>query len=839
MSLSCDPLSGNFELPAASEFLPDALPGSEASEASYRYLFESNPQPMWIYDSDTLEFLLVNEAALAHYGYSREEFLAMTIKEIRPAEDVHQLVRSTQAARGVNGSRGVWRHRKKNGESIEVEISVHNIRFQGRAARLALISDITERRRSERSIQHMMEGAHCLLWQAEVSAIDAENLRWESKLASEQAAQRFLPLSVPPGLTYSDAWYLARLEEDRIRTDAFGNRETRAGRSYRQEFRCRSREGELRWLAEDVRVDTVAEGRWRCTGVCTDITDRKLAEEAAHTLTRGAQCLLWYAFVEEQPSGLEWHIDTPDEIAAQQFFPVVQAPGQSYAEAWVQSRLPEDSLAMNARGADALRAGKTDYTQQFRCRRADGEWRWLQEIVRVQQLSPGHWHCVGVCTDVTEQKRAAEERDRFLVLTREAEQALRQAYENLETRVAERTAQLIETNERLRAAKQEAEAANTAKSEFLSRMSHELRTPLNAILGFGQLMEKQALTPLQAESLQYMLKGGRHLLHLINEILDIARVEAGHIELSIEPILVREIVEESCTLVRPMAAERDVILDIGDASLQCTYIQADRQRLKQALINLLSNAIKYNRPGGQVRVACCPRANDQVCLGVQDTGPGITPDDQKRLFTPFERLNAAQSGVEGTGLGLVLTRHLVVAMGGRLTLDSLPGEGATFCIELPRAGSPEAMLAKQGVAETVLDRSEGPQATVLYIEDNSSNVRLMEMLFENQMGLTLLTALQGSVGLQLARRYEPDLIVLDVNLPDISGKEVLDRLQASALTRDIPVIILSADATTTQIERMRAAGAAAYLTKPLNVPDFLRTLATLLPKHPDISHAAS
>ena len=926
--------------PDAREPLPqaDATPDHtsdplEDSEAPYRYLFEANPQPMWISDYETMRFLLVNDAAIEHYGYSRDEFLSMTLKDIRPAEDLPLLSAAlrTEATSGgaSKGTRGVWRHRKKNGQIIDVEVTGNELQFRGRPARLGLAHDITERRQSEQALYHIMEGAHCLHWQAEVMDVGEENLQWTIQIASEQAAQRFLPLYVPAGTPYSDVWYFSRPVEDRDRSNVYAEREIRAGRSYQQEFRCYSQDGALHWLSENVRVETVSEGRWRCIGVCTDVTERKLAEEATRAMTRGAQCLLWYAFVEERPDGLYWDVKMADEEAAQQFFPVVQPPGMSYNHASARARLPEDDAAMGVRARAALLGGQREYTQQFRCLRADGEWRWQSETVRVEALSPGRWHCVGVCTDITEQKRAEEERDRFFTLSldllcvmapdwrfvrlnpafetllgytrdelmarplldfvhpddreitiariasvqagssephfenrylcrdgscrwfawtttafqgflysvghditliKEAKDTLRKANEELEARVAQRTAQIMEANAQLVAAKNEAERANHAKSEFLSRMSHELRTPLNAILGFGQILDAQTLTSLQKESVQYILNGGRHLLGLINEILDLARVEAGHIDLSPEPIALTELVCESCALIRPLAAENDIHLDADASFLGKSHVLADRQRLKQALINLLSNAIKYNHRGGKVRLYGFPCPGSRVCIAVQDTGPGIRPEDQQRLFLPFERLNAS-SGVEGTGLGLAMAQRLVTAMGGSLTLESLPGEGSTFFLELPLVPSPEEIpVAPPGGAdETAQGRSAQRNATVLYIEDNPSNMRLMEVLLQNRPGMALLPAMLGREGLDLARRQELDLILLDLNLPDISGQEVLARLQASALTRDIPVIVLSADATTDQIARLKSAGARAYLTKPLEVTAFLHTLDIMLP----------
>ncbi|MCW3099389.1 MAG: two-component system sensor protein, partial [Chthonomonadaceae bacterium] len=425
----------------------------EHSEASYRYLFEANPQPMWILDCETLRFLLVNDAAIEHYGYSQDEFLAMTLMDIRPAADMpllsEALLNEMKSGGPSKGKRGIWRHKKKNGQIIDVEVTGNSLHFRGRAARLGLVHDLTERRQAEQALQHIMGGAHCLLWQAEAEEIGDGQLRCDIQLTSEQAAQRFLPLYLSEGQEYQDAWRLSRPQEDRERTDRYSAQEIRAGKSYQQEFRCRSKDGVLHWLSENVRVEALGEGKWRCIGVCTDITERKLAEEATRAMTRGAQCLLWYALVEEQPHGLRWLMEMPEEEAAQQFFPVKQSLGQSYVVAWTRSRMPEDGAIMDTRSAAALRSGQQGYTQQFRCLRADGEWRWLHETVRIEALTPGRWRCVGVCTDVTEQKRTEEE---------------------LEARVVDRTAQIMEVNTQLVIAKQEADRANHAKSEFLSRM---------------------------------------------------------------------------------------------------------------------------------------------------------------------------------------------------------------------------------------------------------------------------------------------------------------------------------------------------------------------------------
>ncbi|HEX8465240.1 MAG TPA: ATP-binding protein, partial [Abditibacterium sp.] len=358
----------------------------------------------------------------------------------------------------------------------------------------------------------------------------------------------------------------------------------------------------------------------------------------------------------------------------------------------------------------------------------------------------------------------------------------------------------------------------------------ELRTPLNAILGFGQILEKQQVSPLAQESIGYILKGGRHLLDLINEVLDIARVESGHIELSLEPIALDDIVPEACALMKALAAERRIRLDVNLEELHHNYVLADRQRLKQVLINLLANAIKYNYEDGQVEVFCHQKPDGWISLTVRDSGPGISPADLLKLFTPFERLSASNTEVEGTGLGLVLSQRLVTAMGGTLNVESILGQGSTFTIDLPQIDPPKNQATSVPRSSLVMRAEQKAESSysVLCIEDNPSNIRLMETIFEMRPEITLLIAIQGSTGLDLARQHEPNLILLDLNLPDIHGSEVLSRLQQSALTRDIPVVVVSADATPKQVERLLVAGARDYLTKPLDVNQLLHVVDKFL-----------
>jgi signal transduction histidine kinase/CheY-like chemotaxis protein len=375
----------------------------------------------------------------------------------------------------------------------------------------------------------------------------------------------------------------------------------------------------------------------------------------------------------------------------------------------------------------------------------------------------------------------------------------------------------------LREAQLAAESANRSKSEFLSRMSHELRTPLNAVLGFGQLLEMDDLTIEQRQAVNHITRGGRHLLDLINEILDISHIEAGQLSLSLEPVLVSDVVDDIVELVRPLAADRSISVLSSEAERCQKYVQADRQRLKQILLNLLGNSIKYNRQGGSVLISCVSADEGQVRIVVTDTGPGIPEEKRDLLFTPFERLGAEQTSVEGTGIGLALSRRLAEAMDGTLDFESTPGRGSTFWVQFAEVEGPIERFER---IEGSATRPVAPmhELSVLHIEDNQSNIQLVERILVQRPGVRLIPAVLGHLGLDLARDYRPTLILLDLNLPDMSGEEVLHGLQQDPRTANIPVVVVSADATPRQIRRLLTAGATAYLTKPIDVSELLRLI---------------
>ena len=395
---------------------------------------------------------------------------------------------------------------------------------------------------------------------------------------------------------------------------------------------------------------------------------------------------------------------------------------------------------------------------------------------------------------------------------------LTKALVHAEELLASRTAELV-------AARDSALSATQSKNAFLSSTSHEIRTPLNAILGFTQLLEMSDLSPDDRDGVERILVAGRHLLALINELIDISRIESGELSLSVEPVLVRPMVEEVCQLMTALAAARSITVSQGCLRPDLAVL-ADQQRLRQILVNLLSNAIKYNRRGGTVSIACQAGEDGQVSLVVADTGPGIRAADLERIFVPFERLGAEQTGIEGTGIGLPLARALAQAMAGQLTASSTPGEGSAFTVTLPPAVVPWIPAQADARRPAAIAPAElGIEAvSILYIEDNLANIEVVTRFVKPRTNIALRTVMTGEAGLEAALRDRPDFILLDMHLPGIGGEEVLRRLRAEPATAGIPVAILSAEASPVVIRRMRASGIVAYLTKPLDLAELGRVI---------------
>ena len=371
-----------------------------------------------------------------------------------------------------------------------------------------------------------------------------------------------------------------------------------------------------------------------------------------------------------------------------------------------------------------------------------------------------------------------------------------------------------------------AQKANRAKTDFLSSMSHELRTPLNAILGFAQLMESATPPPTAAQQrdLGRILKAGWYLLELINEILDLALIESGKAMLSQEPVALVDVMLECRAMVEPQAQKRGIAMTfpLRDSAW---FVNADRTRLKQVLINLLFNAVKYNRPDGTVVVECRPAAADTLRISVRDSGAGLSEEQLGQLFQPFNRLGKEAGAEEGTGIGLVVTKRLVELMGGSIGVNSVVGVGTEFWVELRLTSAP--VFAPVDAAAALPQVAEGALAgTLLYVEDNPANLELVEQLVARRPELNLLSAADGKLGMEFALAYQPQVIVMDINLPDISGLEVMQSLRADPSTAHIPIIALSANALPDDIAQALQAGFFRYLTKPIKIEEFMEALDT-------------
>ncbi|PLY39997.1 hybrid sensor histidine kinase/response regulator [Janthinobacterium sp. ROICE36] len=413
----------------------------------------------------------------------------------------------------------------------------------------------------------------------------------------------------------------------------------------------------------------------------------------------------------------------------------------------------------------------------------------------------------------------------------QAQQEVMRLNQELEVRVHERTMQLEMTNGELAMAMEEARSANYAKSAFLSSMSHELRTPLNAILGFAQILSSDRLPSTLAQKKEFaghILKSGRHLLTLINEILDLAKVESGTVSLSLEPVGLDAILQECRDMIAPLASQRGIGMAFPDT---CRLnVLADRTRLKQILLNLLSNALKYNCAQGQVAIACATQAGGRVRISVRDTGVGLNAEQLALLFQPFNRLGQEGGTEEGSGIGLVVTKRLVELMDGSIGVASAPGEGSTFWIELRMVDALPVPVAPAlplpDLAGALLEHSA--PVTLLYVEDNPANLTLVEEIVRYCPQLQLLTATDGRLGVEMARTHLPQLILMDINLPHVNGTDALKLLRADPRTAHIPVIALTANAMPGDVERSMALGFYRYLTKPINLDEFTEAINSTL-----------
>lgn len=502
-----------------------------------------------------------------------------------------------------------------------------------------------------------------------------------------------------------------------------------------------------------------------------------------------------------------------DDVVGRGLFDVFPANPNDEAETGVGNLAASLERVRRDLIPDAMAVQKYDIQRPD----ADGggfEQRWWSPInVPVLGSDGGLISIIHRVEDVTEFVRVAERSAAHEELATELQHRTAQ----MEADILRRSQDLHDANARLR-------AASNAKNDFLSRMSHELRTPLNAILGFAQLLERESLEARPLDFASQIELAGRHLLGLIDEVLDISQIESGYLRLSLEPVHVQDAIDAAVRMVRPLADARSVRVSDHITAVGGQHVHADAQRLQQVFVNLLANAVKYNRVGGDVRLSFDEVTPGRARIIVADTGIGIAHADLSLLFAPFERLGADRTDAEGSGLGLALTKNLIEAMGGTIGVESRLGQGTTFWIELPICAPPRVLLDDSPRPAAVVTAGAGARRTVLYVEDNLSNVRLVEEIFRDREEVTLLIATSGAVAIELAGQRLPDVVLLDLHLPDMSGEDVLRELRLDPRTASMCIVVLSADATPANARRLIADGATEYMTKPFDINALLRVI---------------
>ena len=557
------------------------------------------------------------------------------------------------------------------------------------------------------------------------------------------------------------------------------------------EFRVLRRDGSVRWVVMRADLDSASVDRRRVLGVVIDVTEQHAALEALRDASERSALIARHAGIGMWEASLDGSSERWDE---QMFNLRNLAPGGKVPsrEERMASVHPDDlPRVLDYRPGSRRAIQSASY--EFRVRLPDGGWRWLASRSALVYDDRGRaLRRVGVNWDVTEAKQAELARQQAVLAEREVH----------------------------------------AKSQFLSRMSHELRTPLNAVLGFTQLLQieaRRSADAAQLAKLGHIRAAGDHLLSLINDVLDLSSLESGALKLALGAVDLGLLVRQSVPLVESLAAQHGVGVEIAEAR---GAARGDATRLRQVLINLLSNAIKYNRRGGRVVVHAVP-AGDKAILKVRDTGRGLTPIQLASLFEPFNRFGAESEGIEGTGIGLTIVKALVEGMGGSVAVSSTPGEGTLFEVTLATAIDGPGAIATPEAADSTLAPWSEPRreraGQILYIEDNQVNVLLVEELVKTVSGLAITSEATGRAGVARAKALMPDLVLIDLQLPDFDGFEVLRRLRAEASTTAIPCIALSANAMPEDIERGLAAGFADYWTKPIDFAAFLTALKKRFP----------
>jgi len=759
----------------------------QLSELRFRSAMEHAPIGMAMVDV-TGKFLAVNRTLCALLGYSESEFLTLRYLDLVHAEG---RVACTQAMHDMlNGALPGYESEKhlvhKFGASVWAQLSSTLVRDENAAPQYFIMQmqDITRRRALEDEIRAERDFSNAVIDSLPgifyIFDEDARMWRWNENAATILGMEDAEIARSKP-LDFFDAADQARVAESIQRCFNDGSSVLEAP--------LKNKRGNLTpFYFSSVR--TVMQGKNLIVGTGTDISARVAAEAALRErefmFTQLAENIGEVFFVRDLQTDRMIYVSP----AFEKIWEMPVAELYADPKAFLKSVHPEDRDRIVKNRPNSSNGAVLD--EDFRLVRRNGSIHWIHvKTAPVRDDNGKIYRVVGLATDFTRRKQIEQE---------------------------------------LLGAMHLAEQASRAKSEFLSRMSHELRTPLNAILGFGQMMQAdKALLPVDHhDSVEQILKGGWHLLDLINDVLDLARIEERRLQVNIEPVELAGLLQECCVLVEPTARTRGIVISVAPmTSILAVY--ADPRRLKQVVLNLLSNAIKYNRPGGSVRVVCAVNAaSESVRVSIADTGIGIPHDRLPHMFEAFNRLGQERGHVQGAGIGLVITKGLVEAMLGTVGVQSVDGEGTTVWVELPLASDErslvQSVLNAVAPAITMPNSVHGRAWIVLYVEDNGVNLKLVERLIARHDQLVLISTHSGSDGLTVAHALRPDLILLDIHLPDINGHDVLKQLRGFEVFSHTPIVAVSADALPHEISRAIEAGFNAYLTKPIKIAEFDTTV---------------
>jgi PAS domain S-box-containing protein len=760
-------------------------------------------------------------------GYGAEELRKLRLDDLVHPED-REVRRAAEAVLAENGEAGLTQIRfcNRQGEWRWLEWTTR-VDF-GRQRVYGAARDVTERRQDEIALRHSEARLRAIMRHSP-SVIFVKDLEGRYLLVNAEFSRASgIPMEVAVGLTAEECWPEG--------ADTIPGRRDQLiddGSSFDSDIVMTTVDGPRNFMVSQFLIRDEAGTPFAIGGIATDITDRRSAERALAARDRLLDSVIGAS---------------PDMITlmdrAGKIHQISEAESALFGhrhEVFTRSDVfdfvhPDDFDDVASLFIRMVTGAVSHLHLRYRARHAEGHWVTVDSRAQAVLDDDGHFAgAVVVSRDISDK---------------------------------------LESEQRLQDSRESAEKASKAKSDFLSRMSHELRTPLNSILGFAQLLQMDDIPGQQADAVDHILRAGRHLLDLIDEVLDIARIESGYLELTLTPVAVAEIVSEALELTNPMAVRAEVVIRSAVDRRDALVVTADRQRLMQVLLNLLSNAVKYNKPGGRVDVTCEPGPQGRLLLAVADTGRGIRPEDLDRVFVPFDRLGLEQTGIEGTGVGLALSQHLCERMGGELSLESVAGVGSTFTVELPGsgpapvaignsapdggvAGTPTATVTVtgdtdgNGVADTDLpggapaaggllnavpaissvERDAGGDAAgapgpgrafrVLLVENNLTTLDLVERVLSRRPGTEVLAAMQGGLGVDLAREHVPDMILLDFYLPDMTGDVVLDRLAEDPATSDIPVAVIGADAPAQQVRQLLGRGVMGFLAKPIDVRGLL------------------